>query len=86
MNDLREIRRDYLQLSELSQKKSAAILRQGRRLKDIADIIEAVDERASSFNGPICSTREELTDNELAEIYRLAKGLPQKQKETQESK
>ena len=47
----------------------------GQRLKKIAEIIECVDDRAMHVDGPVTPTRQEITDEEYREIYRLAKGI-----------
>jgi galactose-1-phosphate uridylyltransferase len=44
------------------------------RLKKIADIIECVDCRCLAADGPVSSTLEEMTQEEISEIYKLAKG------------
>lgn len=44
------------------------------RLRAIADIIEAVDHRAMAADGPVTPTRDEITADELKQIYRLANG------------
>lgn len=46
----------------------------GRRLRRIAEIIEAVDERCLAHDGPVGDTREEMSKKEMQEIYDLAKG------------
>ena len=45
-----------------------------QRLKEIEEIIEAVDTRCAAADGPVTPTRSEITDDELRRIYRLAKG------------
>ena len=45
-----------------------------KRLSQIQEIIEAVDQRASAADGPVADTREEMTKAEMRKIYRLAKG------------
>lgn len=42
------------------------------RLKKIADIIEGVDHRCMAADGPVTPTLEEMTQEEISEIYRLA--------------
>lgn len=51
--------------------KRASLLRS--RLRQIAEIIEAVDHRAIAADGDVTNTREEMTDAEMRRIYRLAK-------------
>jgi hypothetical protein len=48
-------------------------------LSAIAKIIEDVDDRCLAADGPVSKTREEITDKEIKEIYRLAK-LPARRK------
>ena len=43
------------------------------RLRKIAEIIEAVDNRCMAVDGPVTPTLQEMTQDEIAEIYRLAK-------------
>ena len=50
------------------------IMAPGRRLKEIASIIEAVDNRCMAADGPVTPTRLEMTDEELRHIYALATG------------
>ena len=45
-----------------------------RRLSKIKDIIESVDQRASAADGPVTDTRQEMTNAEMRQIYRAAKG------------
>lgn len=45
------------------------------RLKLIAEIIEAVDDRALAVDGPVTPTKDEITADELKAIYRAAKGV-----------
>lgn len=45
-----------------------------QRLKEIADIIEAVDMRCAAVDGPVTPTLEEMTPQEIKKIYRLAIG------------
>lgn len=42
------------------------------RLDRIADIIEDVDLRCMATDGPVTKTRNEITDDEIREIYKLA--------------
>jgi len=44
-----------------------------KRLDEIAEIIESVDDRCLAADGPVTKTREEITDEEMRKIYRLAK-------------
>ena len=48
--------------------------KEARRLRRIAEIIEYVDERALAADGPVPTTLEEMTDDEMRQIYFLAKG------------
>jgi len=43
-----------------------------KRLKAIAEVIEAVDNRCAAVDGPVRATREEIRDHELVTIYELA--------------
>lgn len=45
----------------------------GQRLERIAEIIELVDQRAAAADGPVTPTKDEITTQELIQIYRLAK-------------
>ncbi len=49
-------------------------LRPVMRLVRIAEIIEAVDSRRMALDGPVTPTLQEMTPDELSEIYKLAKG------------
>lgn len=42
------------------------------RLKRITEIIEAVDNRCMAVDGPVTPTLQEMTQNEISEIYQLA--------------
>lgn len=44
-----------------------------RRLDEIARIIEDVDNRCLAVDGPVSKTLDEMTDQEMCEIYKLAK-------------
>ena len=44
------------------------------RLDGIVQIIEAVDRRCMAADGPVPKTREEITDEEMRAIYKLAGG------------
>ena len=44
------------------------------RLNRITRIIEQVDNRCMAVDGPVSSTLEEMTQEEISEIYRLSKG------------
>lgn len=46
------------------------------RLADIARLIEDVDDRCLAADGPVTKTRHEMTDDEMREVYRLAKHGP----------
>lgn len=45
-----------------------------QRLKNIARIIEDVDDRCLTADGPVSDTREEMTAGEMRHIYKLANG------------
>ncbi len=45
-----------------------------RRLTQIAQIIEAVDDRCLAADGPVTPTNQEITIDEIRKIYRLAGG------------
>lgn len=49
-----------------------------RAMDRIAEIIEAVDNRAMAADGPVTPTLEEMTQAEMTEIYKLAKGKRKK--------
>jgi len=42
------------------------------RLKRIAEIIEHVDNRCMAADGPVTKTLDEMTQQEISEIYSLA--------------
>ncbi len=42
------------------------------RLDKIADIIESVDHRCSAADGPVTPKLQEMTQDEMSEIWRLA--------------
>ena len=42
------------------------------RLKRIAEIIEAVENRCMAVDGPVTPTLQEMTQKEISEIYSLA--------------
>lgn len=44
------------------------------RLNRIKEIIEQVDSRAMACDGPVTPTLKEITQEEMSEIYKLAKG------------
>jgi len=44
------------------------------RLRRIAEIIETVDGRCLAADGPVTATLNEMTQQEISEIYELAKG------------
>lgn len=46
----------------------------GDRLDAIALIIEDVDNRCMAVDGPVTPTLQEMTQDEMSEIYKLAKG------------
>jgi len=54
------------------------MLTQYKKLKAIAKIIEAVDERCLMADGPVTETRHEITNEELKEIYDLVKDIKPK--------
>lgn len=43
-----------------------------KKLKRIAEIIENVDDRCMHVDGPVTPTLEEMTQEEISEIYELA--------------
>ena len=45
-----------------------------QRLSRIAEIIEEVDNRCLSVDGPVTPTLQEMQQKEISEIYSLAKG------------
>lgn len=45
----------------------------GRRLTGIAQIIENVDQRCMAADGPVTPILQEMTQDEISEIYRLAR-------------
>lgn len=52
------------------------------RLSRIRDIIEEVDDRCLSADGPVSPTLQEMTQEEISEIYRLSGGtVPQEDDE-----
>jgi hypothetical protein len=48
------------------------IVKSDARLRRIAEIIEAVDRRCMATDGPVTPTLEEVTQEEISEIYTLA--------------
>ena len=46
------------------------------RLKRIAEIIERVDNRCMAVDGPVTPTLDEMSPDELREIYNLASQQP----------
>jgi len=44
------------------------------RLRRIAEIIDAVDNRCMAVDGPVTPTLEEMRQEEISEIYELACG------------
>lgn len=54
--------------------KNSVILALEERLQRIATIIERVDNRCLATDGPVSRTCDEMTDDEMREIYRLAVG------------
>lgn len=50
------------------------IKRMKARLREIAEIIESVDNRAMAADGPVTPTLQEMTQDEISRIYYLAKG------------
>jgi hypothetical protein len=44
------------------------------RLARIAEIIEAVDARCMACDGPVTATLDEMTQAEISEVYKLARG------------
>lgn len=47
------------------------------RLRQIAKIIGAVDDRCMAADGPVTPTLKEMTQAEISEIYALASGKDQ---------
>jgi hypothetical protein len=47
---------------------------ESERLRRIAEIIEDVDNRCMAVDGPVSDTRQEITKEEMREIYQLASG------------
>lgn len=45
-----------------------------RRLRQIAEIIERVDDRCMAVDGPVTPTKDEMTSDEFRKIYHLASG------------
>jgi hypothetical protein len=45
------------------------------RFAQIVAIIDAVENRCMAHDGPVGNTRQEMTDDELREIYKLAGGV-----------
>ena len=50
------------------------------RLLRIAEILERVDGRCLASDGPVTQTKEEISGDELREIYTLASGAATKDK------
>lgn len=46
------------------------------RLREIREIIQAVDNRAMAVDGPITPTLQEMRQSEIKRIYKLAGGAP----------
>jgi hypothetical protein len=55
---------------------SAAMFR--ARLLSIKEIIDGIENRCMAADGPVTNTRDEMTDEELRRIYRLAGGTTAK--------
>lgn len=55
--------------------KDAEIARLSDRLKRIAEIIWDVDGRCMAADGPVTNTRDEMTDDELREIWYLVRDV-----------
>lgn len=49
-------------------------MKPSERLNRIAEIIESVDNRCLAVDGLVCPTLKEMTQSEISEIYKLAKG------------
>lgn len=47
-----------------------------QRLKEIHDIIDLVEQRCLAADGPVTKTHDEITDEELREIYQLSDVVP----------
>lgn len=52
-------------------------MKKSERLREIARIIEAVEQRCQAFDGPVVETLKEMDKAELIQIYNLAKGFPE---------
>ena len=61
-------------LAESFAKRLAWWMERDARRREIARIIEGVDNRCMAVDGPVTPTRLEITDKELKDIYALAKG------------
>lgn len=44
----------------------------GKRLKEIHGIIDVVEQRCLAADGPVTKTHNEITDEELRQIYKLS--------------
>lgn len=78
---VREIEEQYRQ----QRLEAKPVLSAGKRLELIAAIIEGVDQRCSANDGPVSTTKEEITAAEIIEIYRLASGkIPRKREKDKE--
>lgn len=51
-----------------------ALSRKTEALLEIREIIEAVENRCMAADGPVTPTHQEITDEEIRRIYKLAGG------------
>jgi hypothetical protein len=56
----------------MKKKKSLKKLTSSKRLQQIAQIMEQVDNRCLACDGPVSKFQDEVTDRELRQIYVLA--------------
>ena len=59
----------------MSDVKHAEILTPTERLRRIAEIVEDVDRRCMAYDGPVGNTRQEMTDDEMRQIWYYAKNM-----------
>lgn len=53
------------------------------KLRQVREIIEAVDNRCAAADGAVTPTLQEMTQAEISRIYKLAGGVPAKQPKRQ---
>lgn len=58
----------------LQENERVAKLTPTQRLREIREIIEAVDNRCIHTDGPVPPTLSEMRQSEISQIYRLSKG------------